>query len=82
MKATRDKGIICNPDNDKSYECWVDADFAGGFYRKIAGMDPMTSKSCSGWAITYAGCIVTWASKLQMFADVAYADMPNHEQTN
>ena len=66
FKATRDKGIICNPDNDKSYECWVDGDFAGGFDRKIAGMDPMTSKSRSGWAITYAGCPVTWASKLQM----------------
>ena len=26
----------------------------------------MTSKSRSGWAITYAGCPVTWASKLQM----------------
>ena len=31
LKATRDKGIVCNPDTDKSYECWVDADFAGGF---------------------------------------------------
>ena len=65
LKATRDKGIICNPDNDKSYECWVDADFAGGFDRSIAGTDPTTSKSRSGWTITYAGCPVTWASKLQ-----------------
>ena len=31
LKATRDKGIVCNPDTDKSYECWVDADFAGVF---------------------------------------------------
>ena len=65
LKATRDKGIICNPANDKSYECWVDTDFAGGFDHKIAGTDPTTSKSRSGWAITYAGCPVTWASKLQ-----------------
>ena len=55
LKATRDKGIICNPANYKSYECWVDADFAGGFDCKIAGTDPTTSKSHSGWAITYAG---------------------------
>ena len=67
LKATRDKGIVCNPDTDKSYECWVDADFAGGFDRSIAGTDPTTSKSHSGWAITYAGCPVTWASKLQTF---------------
>ena len=65
LKATRDKGIICNPANDKSYECWVDANFAGGFDCKIMGTDPTTSKSRSGWAITYAGCPVTWASKLQ-----------------
>ena len=47
LKATRDKGIICNPDDDKSYECWVDADFAGGFDQSIAGTDPTTSKSHS-----------------------------------
>ena len=65
LKATQDKGIICNPDGDKSYECWVDTDFTGGSNRKIAGMDPTMSKSCSGLVITYAGCPVTWASKLQ-----------------
>ena len=65
LKATRDKNIICNPANNKSYECWVDTDFAGGFDPKIAGTDPTTSKSCSGWAIAYAGCPVTWASKLK-----------------
>ena len=65
LKATRDKGIMCNPDNDKSYECWVDADSAGGFDQRVAGTDPTTSKSRSGWAITYSGCPVTWASKLQ-----------------
>ena len=52
--------------HDKSYECSVDTDFAGGFDCKIADMDPTTSKSCSGWAITYVSCPVTWASKLQM----------------
>ena len=71
LKATRDKGIICNLANDKSYECWVDADFAGGFDHKIAGTDPTTSKLHSGWAITYAGCPVTWASKLQMLMAIS-----------
>ena len=40
LKATRDKGIICNPANNKSYECWVDADFARGFDRKNHGYGP------------------------------------------
>ena len=71
MKATRDKGIICNLANDKSYECCVDADFAGRFDHKIAGTDPTTSKLHSGWAITYAGCPVTWASKLQMLMAIS-----------
>ena len=30
----------------------------------------MTSESRTGWMITYAGCPVTWASKLQMLAAV------------
>ena len=68
LKSTQDKGIICSPDGDKSYECWVNTDFAGGFNCKIAGMDPTASKSHSGWDITYAGCPVTWASKLQMLS--------------
>ena len=53
------------PKHNQSYECWVDADFTGGFDCKIAGNDPTTSKSRSGWVITYAGCPVTWSSKLQ-----------------
>ena len=27
--------------------------------------DPTTSKSYTGWVITYAGCVISWASKLQ-----------------
>ena len=64
LEATRDKGIICNPEIDKSYECWVDADFAGFFDQSIAGTDPTTSKLHSRWTITYTRCPVTWASKL------------------
>ena len=40
-------------------------DFAGGFDCKIAASDPTTAKSHSGQAITYAGCPVTWSSKMQ-----------------
>ena len=43
----------------------MDVDFAGNWLPKGVQKDSMTSKSCLGWVITYTGCPVTWASKLQ-----------------
>ena len=65
LKETAQKGYYMQPDVSKSFECWVDADFAGNWYPPHAANDPMTSKSRSGWVITYAGCPITWASKIQ-----------------
>ena len=53
------------PKHNQRYNCWVDADFTRGFDHKIAGNNPTTSKSRSGWVNTYAGCRVKWSSKLQ-----------------
>ena len=61
----RDKGIVMKPDYTKSFECWVDANFAGNWYEPGATKDPMTAKSRSGWVITYTRCPITWSSKLQ-----------------
>ena len=63
--GTRDKGIMMKPDHTKSFECWVDADFAGNWYEPGATKDPMNAKSWSGWVIMYVGCPITWSSKLQ-----------------
>ncbi|KAL7561623.1 hypothetical protein ACA910_001491 [Epithemia clementina (nom. ined.)] len=65
LLGTRDKGIVLNPDGSKSFECWADADFSGNWRSKTAHKDPITSTSRSGWIITFAGCPITWASKLQ-----------------
>ena len=62
--GTIDKGIILNP-RDHSFDCWVDADFVGNWDRVNADVDPSTAKSRTGYIITYAGCPITWASKLQ-----------------
>ena len=51
LKGTRDKGLILKPDKLSSFECWVDSDFA--------------SISRAGWVIQFAGCPLTWASKMQ-----------------
>ena len=65
LLATRDKGLIIRPNTDWHFECWVDADFAGNWRPADAHIDPMTSKSRSGWIVRFAGAPITWASKMQ-----------------
>ena len=65
LKGTRDKGIMMRPDHTKSFECWVDANYASNWYKPGAAKDPMTAKQRSGWVMMYAGCPITWSSKLQ-----------------
>jgi hypothetical protein len=64
LAGTKDKGLILNP-RDHSFECFVDADFVGNWDRVNADVDPSTAKSRTGYVITYGGCPMVWASKLQ-----------------
>ena len=64
LRGTLDEGIIMKPDVTKGFECYVDADFAGGF----SVSDPMDPKSClsrTGYVIMYARCPLIWSSKMQ-----------------
>ena len=64
LQGNKDKGIIFRPDKSKGLECFVDADFAGGWNQT----DPDNAEnvmSRTGFTIMYAGCPVTWCSKLQ-----------------
>jgi hypothetical protein len=63
--ATKDKGLILCPDASKSFEVHVDCDFAGNWIKEDAMNDPLTAKSRTGYIISYGGCPVIWASKLQ-----------------
>jgi hypothetical protein len=67
LQGTKNEGIYLDPDNKKSFECWVDADFLGQYVPGATDMhvDKMTAKSRTGFIITYAGCPITWGSKLQ-----------------
>jgi hypothetical protein len=67
LSGTKDEGIYLDPQQDKSFECWVDADFLGQYVKGATDMhlDAMTAKSRTGYLITYAGCPITWGSKLQ-----------------
>ena len=65
LLATRDKGLIIQPNEPRQFACWVDADFAGNWRQADAHNDPMTVKSHSGWIVRFAGAPITWASKMQ-----------------
>jgi hypothetical protein len=65
LKKTRDLGLKFKPDLKKGFECYCDANFSGNWNKASAPVDPSTAKSRSGWIIFYAGCPVSWASKLQ-----------------
>ena len=61
---TKHKGIIYSPDTSKGLECYVDADFAGGWSQSDAE-DAETVMSRTGFVIMYANCPVYWKSSLQ-----------------
>ena len=61
---TKKEGIIYNPDVSKGLECYVDADFAGGWSRDIED-DADNVMSRTGMVIMYANCPVFWRSSLQ-----------------
>ena len=65
LLATRDKGLIIRPNTHEYFECWVDADFSGNWRQQDAHNDPMTSKSCSGWIVHFAGPPISGASRIQ-----------------
>ena len=57
--------MILKPDQSQSFDCWEDADFSGNWNHLITDNDPSTSKSHTGWLITYTSCPISWASKMQ-----------------
>jgi len=64
LLGTKDKGILFKPDIDKGMECFVDADFAGG-WSKDSPEEPDNVLSRTGFVIFYAGCPLAWASRMQ-----------------
>jgi hypothetical protein len=65
LMVTGEQGIILDPNDEKSFEVYADADFCGNWNRSTAMNDVSTAKSRMGYIISFAGCPITWASKLQ-----------------
>jgi Reverse transcriptase (RNA-dependent DNA polymerase) len=76
LLSSRDKGVILRPDLSKSFECWVDADYCGN-WNPLVTEDPSTAKSRSGYVITYLGCPLVWASRLQTVFALSTAEAEN-----
>lgn len=61
---TSDKGLIYIPDVSCSLECYINADFAGG-WASGDNANPESVLSRTGFDIMYAGCPIYWCRKLQ-----------------
>ena len=64
LLTTRNRGILYKPDKTKGLECYVDADFAGG-WQKADADSACSVMSRTGYVLMYAGCPIHWVSKLQ-----------------
>ena len=64
LLSSQDKGIHYKPDMTRVLECYVDTGFSGG---SSSGdhTNPEYVLSIIGFVIIYAGCPLTWCSKLQ-----------------
>ena len=45
------------------------------FSRKLTHIDPMTSKSQSGWVVCFAGAPITWVFKMQTITDLSTTEV-------
>jgi len=55
LLATKDQGLVLEPDKTRGLECYVDADWAGSWNHR-SSTDPFSSHSRTGYVIKYAGC--------------------------
>ncbi len=61
LLGTMDKGLIFKSDYSRGLECFVDADFAGG-WASGDHTNPEAVLSRTGFVIMFAGCPVTWGA--------------------
>jgi hypothetical protein len=64
LLATKDKGMILKPYSAFALDMFVDVDFSGRWHKEYSHLrDSVLSRT--GYIVTFCGCPITWASKLQ-----------------
>jgi hypothetical protein len=61
---THDKGLILQPTKSLNLDMHIDADFAGMWHQQHSALCDNVL-SWTGYIITFCGCPINWASKLQ-----------------
>ncbi len=64
LAHTKDRDIVYEPDKSMGIECYVDADFAGG-WNITTSADADNVMLRTGFVSTYANCPIYWARHLQ-----------------
>jgi hypothetical protein len=64
LMGTKSQGLVFQPSADPSFQCFVDADWAGNWDKRFA-TDPSIARSRTGYVLTFANCPIAWASRLQ-----------------
>ena len=64
LVTIHDKGMHYKPDKKLGLQCYVYADFAGG-WSQVDADNPENLMSRTGYVIMFVGCPILWSSKLQ-----------------
>jgi hypothetical protein len=64
LKGTATRGLEFTLNGEMAVDCYVDSDFAG-LWNQEDDQDPVSTRSRTGYFLTFGGCPLLWGSKLQ-----------------
>jgi hypothetical protein len=64
LKGTATRGLEFTLNGEMAVDCYVDSDFAG-LWNQEDEQDPVSTRSRTGYFLTFGGCPLLWGSRLQ-----------------
>jgi hypothetical protein len=64
LKGTANRGLEFTLNGEMAIDCYVDSDFAG-LWQQEEEQDPVSTRSRTGYFLTFGGCPLLWGSRLQ-----------------